>query len=965
MKKVLLGILVLIPIIILLLVAAVSGIVSTAAHIAVESVTLSLKNGGNSLEFNLSDIEGVINLNDYLDIAILPERATNTTIEWTVLDVMCLDEEYENAYNNYLANKDTAETVYPAAMLVDENGNETESNITGKLAINAYCQFTVRASAETFSDSVVCYVVGYDVEKISLIESTGTDNAEITVGSSLKLYANVTPLDSIINDYIWESSDTSVAVVDKNGIVTAKKKGTASVKVKASVYSDETQYVESSEFYVNVVKAGSYFGSAFYSHLSDISLTEIGAVSASAVSGCTVSGDTLTISSSPAVITTDNGNVEIILCDENDIVIENAALLNSDSDEIAEVNGKKLILSAVYKSVFKEGKPDVSWSSADEDTATVNNGVVTALSKGLVNITAVADGKSAVIEINAQKKVTSMRLATSDTYYSMVIGGLAREHVFASMYYEDVASSNSNTKKANSTYIVIKGSEDLTGAALKEFNDAYTFEIKEGKDFAEFDEDEQNKLIFRDALEGQGVQEIKVRVSAKYPKYVTRTQYTQEEVTVKAVYGAEVNDIYELKTAALDQEEYAKLPGNVIDSKGDINTSYDLTYTDNPVEVSSKKLFSIVVNNNISYPKNLNDSFYTSSETFQETKCVSDVAPNLYGPLYGNNHSLNSWKEIMPGEYDCVLFVRWSGVKISNFTVKAVELDVDDEIVSGDETSELHGKCIHIGSQIDDGNLRFHDIAIEYCILENAYQLMSINNIDITYKGCVMRNLCSIGVYVPSWIRKNDTGTYKVMYSHVNAENCVISNALGSAFSIAQEGYSINPDDSKGWHSNNLAENEAYIRENFCRKGFCNIFNQKGFLDVYNWEPVSSAKLIQTGNDSLDSLIGSLTEDILSIKKLEHLRYRYKNEYYFNLGFLVSGLATSGGITVEPIFSEINLEDQRFSSFSLTDLKGEDNAIFQIASSFTLNIYGYNNQADLKPSSVYTVNEKLINRLHS
>lgn len=962
MKKVLLGILVLIPIIVLLLVAAVSGIVSTAAHIAVESVTISAKNGANVIEFNLSEVEGIINLNDYIDVAILPDRATNRTVEWTVLDVMCLDEEYENAYNYYLDNKDTADPVSPAVMLVDENGNETDSNNSGKLSVNAYCQFTVRASAETFSDSISCSVVGYDVEHIGLVSKDGAKNASMGTGSSLKLYANVTPLDSIINNYVWVSSDPEIAVVDGNGIVTAKKEGEAAITVKASVFSDETTFVESSAFNVTVTKASSLYGSAFFSHLSEISLSSIGAEGASAVSGCAVSGDTLTISSSPAVISTAYGNVEITLCEENDIIIDNAALLNKDSDEVAEVNGKKLVLNAVYKSVFKEGSPSVTWLSSDETIAKVENGVIEALSSGFVTITASESGKNAAIEINSQKKVTAMRLVTSDTYYSMVIGGLAREYVFASEKYTDVSVNNS--KEANFTDIVIKGSEKLTGTELKEFNDAYKFEITEGGEYAYLDETALNRLVFKPSLEGQGVQGIKIKVSAKYPKYVTKTQYTQEEVTIKAVYGVEVKNIYELKQAGIDQETYAKQAGNVIDSKNDVHTCYNQNYTTNPVEISSQKLYSIAVTSNISYPKELTDRFY-DDETFAETKCVTDVAPNLYGPLYGNNHSLNSWKEIMPGAYDCILFIRWSGVKISNFTVKAVELDGNDEIVSGDETSELHGKCIHVGSQIDDGNLRFHDISLEYCILENAYQLMSVNNVDISYKGCVMRNLCSIGVYVPSWIRKNDLGEVNMMYSHVDVENCVVSNALGSAFSIAQEGFATDPETGDNFFSRNNDENERYIRENFCANGFCNVFNQKGFLDVYNWQPVSSAKLIQTGTDSLDSLIGSLTEDILSIKKLDHLRYRYKNEYFFNLGFLVSGLTTSGGIKVEEIYSEINLEDNRFDSFSLTDLKGEDNPIFMIASEFTLSIYGYNNQADLKPSSVYTINEKLINRLHS
>ena len=88
MKKVMIGILILIPIIILLVVAMVSSIVSAQAHIAVENIELKYKDSDNTiyeLPLNLENVAGkVINLKDYLNVVVSPQKANNYTIEWKI-----------------------------------------------------------------------------------------------------------------------------------------------------------------------------------------------------------------------------------------------------------------------------------------------------------------------------------------------------------------------------------------------------------------------------------------------------------------------------------------------------------------------------------------------------------------------------------------------------------------------------------------------------------------------------------------------------------------------------------------------------------------------------------------------------------------------------------------------------------------------------------------------------------------
>lgn len=282
MKKVMIGILILIPIIVLVVVALVSVIVSINAHIAVEDLQLRYKGTDETvydLQIPLDEVANV-NIYNYVDAIVYPQKATNKTVEWQIVgDVSYTDENYETLKNKYLSDlsalkaelegelargsfstaarqnayniakgkyyKDSSlivsamadillEKVYPAAAFVDGNGKEVESNTTGKMIVSSYCKFTIRAQAETVSKTITVSVVGYDVERVTLNVSE-EESTTLGVGESMRIFESYTPIDSIVNKTIWSSSDESVVSVDRNGVVTALKEGRATITLKASV----------------------------------------------------------------------------------------------------------------------------------------------------------------------------------------------------------------------------------------------------------------------------------------------------------------------------------------------------------------------------------------------------------------------------------------------------------------------------------------------------------------------------------------------------------------------------------------------------------------------------------------------------------------------------------------------------------------------------------------------------------
>ena len=105
MKKVMIGILILIPIIIVFIVAMVSAIVSTQAWISVEDLKLQIKGTENEAEtvtYSLDELgSGIVNLYDKIDVVVLPEKANKYVIEWQIVgDITYTDQDYTAKYDN-------------------------------------------------------------------------------------------------------------------------------------------------------------------------------------------------------------------------------------------------------------------------------------------------------------------------------------------------------------------------------------------------------------------------------------------------------------------------------------------------------------------------------------------------------------------------------------------------------------------------------------------------------------------------------------------------------------------------------------------------------------------------------------------------------------------------------------------------------------------------------------------------
>lgn len=1008
MKKVMIGILILIPIIVLVVVALVSVIVSVNAHIAVEDLQLRYKDSDKTIYTLQIPFDEVANINiyNYVDAKVYPEKATNKTVEWQIVgDVSYTDENYEASRNAYLANlsslkaelenelangsfstparqnaynvvkskyyKDSSliisemadillEKVYPAAAFVDENGKEIESNTTGKMLVSSYCKFTVRAQAETVSRIITVSVMGYDVERVTLGVSEEED-ATLGVGESMRLLATYTPIDSIVEHTIWQSSDENVASVDQNGVVNATGEGSATISLFASVNSscksENAEYVKGVfEILVSKNGASSKFFEKISTSKSEFTLEDIG-VNASDIVG--VEGATLddtgivSMTSNKAAISLENGKQFVIeSCSSDDLIIKNAQFFEKDGGFVLSVDENSLKLELAWADMLEEGAPqNAIWTSSDTDVAIVDeNGFVKGISNGSVVVTATVGEASVSVELNVQKKLASIQLRTSNSALEI---GIAKETVFASERYLDVSLGNEKT--ANYTNVIVKG-EPQNQALLKDFYAAYKFEIVSGAQYVCFDDEVANKLIFLPTLEGAGKQSIVVRVSARYPKYEGFTKFTTEEVTIKAVFGVQCSNIAEARQATKDQREYAHKDGNLQSRKNVFEKEIaGVRYAvyDAP---RSRNLYAICLADNIVYEVNEDGTPVTVNGSNNL---------NLYGDLYGNNHIISALKQQVETH---LIRINWSGVTLSNTVMRSNSIGDDGLITDAEGTEGFTSTVCEVICGYDWDTNRLNDVCIEYCIFENAKQAITLFNVDATVNGCIIRNMTQVGMYIPQRMADMGDAVYP-FYSHLNINNVVCSNMLGSLMSVAYEKFTMKSS-KLGRFADDFDENEKIFLKEFYSAGVNCVINQTGFLEAYNWQNIKNAGLLKTGNADVDGMIGSMVYDLIRENSaFDNYKYEYGGETYMHVAFICSGISFKDGIMNAPTYLQYNSQNANYSCINTADIKPEGGSTASLAatvlSRMSLRIYGYTNDASITPASTYQVNSALIERIHS
>lgn len=671
MKKVLIGLLLIIPMAIVAAVVLVTNVVLITPDITVASVAIVDPDFYQDVD-NVSLYFDRPGMQYQLAALVLPKKATNKKVHWSIENSVSYDPEYEG---------DIA--------TVDDNGNVT-INWTGTFDIVAKtddggktdrCRFEIKSDVARSA-----YIVYKDVK---LGETPGID---ITTDEIIRLEACAHPIDVDLEYVTWESSDKNVLSVDANGVVVPQGAGTATVTMKLKskdfVSGSEKRVAPEIVRTVQITVRGGVFPTALkYVHTDSVSLSSIGAEGSTLVKSqnATLKSDAIVFSGTGYAVLEKGGKTMTLrkVESENSIVFENADVIENSTVIVGKVPYK---LNAIF-AASGEKASGARYCSLNPDVATIDEktGLITAISSGEVTFTAEFGEERISIDLRVRKPVIYFMLEKDAPQ------GIADECVYGNMYFE-YSGEEMTGRLVPFRQIKVVAPEDLTGS---ENLSRFKWKVVSDDNIATIDE---NGMITFSEFEKGVRKNVKVTAEAKDSPYAGDSIKREYNFTV--MYGVNVETADELMKAVNEE----------IDGK-----KYEV-FLRNDITIRS-----------IRYTEA--DTSGISGEKGEETRTWCNAPLRLSTSLYGNGHTID-WKHRDYDDPTAKPNIMGSNILVMdgpqgkdaprvllrNVKIKSSELPKSNTFASKD--------FVGIGVETK-GNVH-----VQYCVIENAMYCMRVGSYD-------------------------------------------------------------------------------------------------------------------------------------------------------------------------------------------------------------------------------------------
>lgn len=922
MKKVLIGVLILIPIIIVASVLLTTNIISKNSYLPVDRVELN----ENNIEFSLDNGNTI----DTLKATVYPRLAKNHNLTWSIEEqhsdipfVYAKDDLCQDCAD--LSDKELKEhidTNHIDIATIDNNGVVT---------VYGYGSFIVKVTTEEGNKFATCSVkvVGDKVTKIELMpygsssKLSEKDVISLDTGERLLLNPIFTPGGARDKTVTWKSADERIVEVDKNGILSAKGAGETTI----SVSSNDTGFGTSVKVKVNngVFKGESYCYTADttvnvknYMNVSDFTSVT--------VAGGNISADgTLTFYENATVATvTVNGKtfsaIKVDALSDDDIVFKNYDILlqklyNKNGDEVEYIvkRGLPIYLEVVYRNPEKSGVPEVDFSSNDiaPGSPIVNIEQFDQLGKesNVGNVAMIEPNKEGDVKILAKDRTTNktcstveLKVVTPVFAINLALNatdakrGVAAETVFGNKIFNADCTETS----PYSFYMDFNYPKDV---------DFENFEFSTSDEsIAKFSDEKgsYNKLVLNDKMpdEKKGLKnKVIITIKAKYPMY--------DNMPVVATYVLNVIDGYtvsnetQLKKALHEKKEsvaiYVKdsTAGGKLEIRADNNTD-------------------------------------ASRITMQES---TSMYGNGFIVCYNEQDMIDRKNDY----FNELLKIETSNVHVENTILRMGYNDPDAK--NGLQQWEKSRRCVRILHEIENyddetkNNETINNISFKYCIFENAKTVMEIAGADVNIEGCIFRNSSANSLFIPM---SGNTSTYGRLPANVTLKNTVFTHsALMPIFVQTDFERDKNRKDESG---NIIGYPEGSTWEDMKKTGYKDHFiNVEGFLDIYNWINIedfssTSGLVPSTGIESVDAIVGTSGAQIIANELLQPeysgVRHTFNGQEYVHLGIAVLGMTS-------PVTDGIvrDFENAGYARHSVTITGSSLTGLFQIAFNSVLKPY--------------------------
>lgn len=879
MKKVLIGVLILIPIIIVASVLLTTNIISKNSYLPVDRVELN----ENYIEFSLDNGNTI----DTLKATVYPRLAKNHNLTWSIEEqhsdipfVYAKDDPCQDCAD--LSDKELKEhiaTNHIDIATIDNNGVVT---------VYGYGSFIVKVTTEEGNKFATCSVkvVGDKVTKIELMpygsSSKLSEKDVISLDKGERLLVNpiFTPGGARDKTVTWKSADERIVEVDKNGILSAKGAGETTI----SVSSNDTGIGTSVKVKVNngVFKGESYCYTAGttvnvknYMNVSDFTSVK--------VAGGNISSDgTLNFDKDATVATvTVNGKtfsaIKVDALSDDDIVFKNYDILlqklhNKNGDEVEYIvkRGLPIYLEVVYRNPEKSGVPEVEFSSNDiapgSPIVNIEQFDQSGKKSNVGNVAMIEPNKEGDVKIVAKDRATNktcttveLKVVTPVVAINLALNatdaksGIAAETVFGNKIFN----------------------ADCTETFFYSFN--MDFNYPKDVDFENFEfstsdesiakfSDEKgsyNKLVLKEIPdEKKGLKnKVTITIKAKYPMY--------DNLPVVATYVLNVIDGYtvsnetQLKKALHEKKESVAIYVKDSTAAGKL-------------EISAG-----------------NDTD-ASRITMQE-------GTSLYGNgfivCFNEQDMINRKNDY----FNELLKIRTSNVHVEN-TILRMGYN-DPEAKNGLLQWEKSRRCVRILHSIENyddetkNNEMINNISFKYCIFENAKTVMEIDGADVNIEGCIFRNSSANSLFIPM---AGNTSTYGRLPANVTLKNTVFTHSALMPICVQTD---FERDKNRKDESGKvIGYPEGSTWEDMKKTGYKDHFiNVEGFLDIYNWINIDefattgSGLIPPTGlGDALDTLISQegskIIANVLLNDQYKDVRHTINNQEYVHLGIVVIGM---------------------------------------------------------------------------
>lgn len=925
MKKVLIGVLILIPIIIVASVLLTTNIISKNSYLPVDRVELN----ENNIEFSLDNGNTI----DTLKATVYPRLAKNHNLTWSIEEqhsdipfVYAKDDPCQDCAD--LSDKELKEhidTNHIDIATIDNNGVVT---------VYGYGSFIVKVTTEEGNKFATCSVkvVGDKVTKIELMpygsssKLSEKDVISMDTGERLLLNPIFTPGGARDKTVTWKSADERIVEVDKNGILSAKGAGETTI----SVSSNDTGIGTSVKVKVNndgVFKGESYCYTADttvnvknYMNVSDFTSVT--------VAGGNISADgTLTFDENATVATvTVNGKtfsaIKVDALSDDDIVFKNYDILlqklyNKNGDEVEYIvkRGLPIYLEVVYRNPKKSGVPEVYFSSNDitpgSPIVNIKQYDQTGKESNVGNVAMIEPNKEGDVKIVAKYKdittnktcsTVELKVVTPVFAINLALNatdakrGVAAETVFGNKIFNADCTETS----PYSFYMDFNYPKDV---------DFENFEFSTSDEsIAKFSDEKgsYNKLVLNDKMpdEKKGLKnKVIITIKAKYPMY--------DNMPVVATYVLNVIDGYtvsnetQLKKALHEKKEsvaiYVKdsTAGGKLEIRADNNTD-------------------------------------ASRITMQES---TSMYGNGFIVCYNEQDMIDRKNDY----FNELLKIETSNVHVENTILRMGYNDPDAK--NGLQQWEKSRRCVRILHEIENyddetkNNETINNISFKYCIFENAKTVMEIAGADVNIEGCIFRNSSANSLFIPM---SGNTSTYGRLPANVTLKNTVFTHsALMPIFVQTDFERDKNRKDESG---NIIGYPEGSTWEDMKKTGYKDHFiNVEGFLDIYNWINIedfssTSGLVPSTGIESVDAIVGTSGAQIIANELLQPeysgVRHTFNGQEYVHLGIAVLGMTS-------PVTDGIvrDFENAGYARHSVTITGSSLTGLFQIAFNSVLKPY--------------------------